>query len=290
VDEATGLSLPLLVVLALAFMALVMSLAWVVQKLAHNTGWVDAIWTFGMGVTGAAVAVIPVEGDEAVMPLRRWIVAAMIALWALRLGTYIALRTVGRPEDARYRTLRKKWGGGYQGRLFLFLQMQGPGAVMLAIAPYLAARAPRFDIGVQDVLGLLIWIVAVAGETIADDQMNRFRADPRNRGKICNTGLWRWSRHPNYFFEWLSWCAYPVIAISVDDPVTLLSLIAPALMYGVLNYFTGVPMLERELASRGKAFEDYKARTSTFLLLPPRRRVPDKKTAAAKPAARAGKR
>ncbi len=276
----------------LVFMAVVMAASWLTQKLTHNTGWVDVFWSYGMGLSGAAVALIPVNADTVnalpVSPARRWIVAVMIVLWALRLGTYVARRVAGSPEDVRYRDLRKKWGGTFQTKLFGFVSTQAPAALIFAVAPYLAARPQRYEIGVQDILAILIWVVALGGETLADRQMARFKADPKNHGKICDTGLWAWSRHPNYFFEWVVWFAYPMMAISADDPASWLSLIAPAVMFVVLRFGTGVPPLEKSMAaSRGKAFDDYKAKTSTFLLLPPRKKVTDK-TASPKSSSKSG--
>jgi steroid 5-alpha reductase family enzyme len=238
------------------------------------------------------VALIPVNADTLntlpVLTARRWIVAVMIGLWALRLGTYVARRVAGSPEDTRYRDLRKKWGGGFQAKLFGFVLTQAPAALIFAVAPYLAARPQRYEIGVQDILAILIWVVALGGETLADSQMKAFKANPKNRGKICDTGLWAWSRHPNYFFEWVVWFAYPMMAIAADDPASWLSLIAPAVMFVVLRFGTGVPPLEKSMAaSRGKAFDDYKAKTSTFLLLPPRQKVANK-TAAAKSSPKPG--
>lgn len=292
VAAGSGVSVLMLFAGVLVFMAVVMAASWLTQKLTHNTGWVDVFWSYGMGLSGAAVALIPVNADTVnalpVSPARRWIVAVMIVLWALRLGTYVARRVAGSPEDVRYRDLRKKWGGTFQTKLFGFVSTQAPAALIFAVAPYLAARPQRYEIGVQDILAILIWVVALGGETLADRQMARFKADPKNHGKICDTGLWAWSRHPNYFFEWVVWFAYPMMAISADDPASWLSLIAPAVMFVVLRFGTGVPPLEKSMAaSRGKAFDDYKAKTSTFLLLPPRKKVTDK-TASPKSSSKSG--
>jgi steroid 5-alpha reductase family enzyme len=278
VTAGSGVSILMLFAGVLGFMALVMIASWLTQKLTHNTGWVDVFWSYGMGVSGAAVALIAVNADTVnalpVSPVRRWIVAIMILLWAARLGTYVALRVARSAEDVRYRQLRSKWGGRFEVNLFGFVLVQAPAAALFAIAPYLAARPQRYELGVQDILAILIWATALGGESLADAQMKRFKANPKNQGKICDTGLWAWSRHPNYFFEWIVWLAYPVMAISTDDPVSWLSLIAPVVMFAVLRFGTGVPPLEKSMAaSRGKAWDEYKAKTSTFLLLPPRKKV-----------------
>jgi steroid 5-alpha reductase family enzyme len=211
----------------------------------------------------------------------------MILLWAVRLGTYVALRVARSAEDVRYRQLRTKWGGRFDLNLLGFVLIQAPAAALFAVAPYLAARPQRYELGVQDILAILIWAAALGGESVADAQLKRFKANPKNHGKICDTGLWAWSRHPNYFFEWIVWLAYPVMAISANDPVSWLSLIAPVVMFAVLRFGTGVPPLEKSMAAlRGKAWDDYKAKTSTFLLLPPRKKVDAKsarKSAAKKP-------
>jgi steroid 5-alpha reductase family enzyme len=127
-------------------------------------------------------------------------------------------------------------------------------------------------LGLRDVLAAGVFAVALAGEAAADGQMRRFRADPANRGSVLDRGLWAWSRHPNYFFQWLGWCAYPALAVQPGRPLTWLSLTAPLVMYGLLRYVSGVPPLEAAmLRSRGEAFRDYQQRVSVFVPLPPRK-------------------
>ena len=123
-------------------------------------------------------------------------------------------------------------------------------------------------------IGALILVAAVAGEGIADRQLDAFKADPANHGRVCDVGLWSWSRHPNYFFEWLGWLAWPVMAIDLQGryPLGWLALGAPLVMWLLLNFFSGVPPLEAHmLRSRGEAFRAYQRRTSAFFPLPPRR-------------------
>jgi steroid 5-alpha reductase family enzyme len=122
----------------------------------------------------------------------------------------------------------------------------------------------------------LILFVGIGGESLADAQLKRFRENPANKGRVCDSGLWRWSRHPNYFFEWFGWLAYPVIAISTDYPLSYpwgwATLLAPLFMYWILVHVTGVPPLEQQmLRSRGERYRDYQARTSMFFPLPPRK-------------------
>ena len=118
-------------------------------------------------------------------------------------------------------------------------------------------------------MGALILLAGIAGEALADAQLKVFRTDPANKGRVCDVGLWRWSRHPNYFFEWFGWLAYPVIAISPGDPLSypwgFAALLGPVFMYWILVYVTGIPPLEAQmLRSRGDRYRDYQSRTSPF--------------------------
>ena len=125
----------------------------------------------------------------------------------------------------------------------------------------------------RDALGVAIFLVAIVGETVSDNQMKGFRANPANRGQVMDRGLWAWSRHPNYFFQWLGWMAYPAMALVPTQPVTWLSLTAPIVMYGLLRYVSGVPLLEQTmLKSRGDLFRAYQQRVSVFFPFPPKAR------------------
>lgn len=252
------------------FLAAVMALAWLVQARTRNAGWVDVCWTFGTGAAGVIAALWPI-GDP-VGP-RNWLVAAMAAAWALRLGLHIAERTAGGHEDVRYARLREQWGAAYPTRMFGFLMIQALAAWVLSLSMLVAARNPAPGLGWADALGALVLVVAVAGEGIADWQMRAFRRDPANKGRVLRTGLWAWSRHPNYFFQFLGWCAYAVLALlPPGSPWTgLVALSGPLFMYWLLAHVSGVPPLEREmLASRGDAWRRYQAETSAFFPLPPR--------------------
>ncbi len=260
-----------LILAALLFMALAMNLAWVFQRQVGNSGWVDVFWTFGTGLAGVAVALYPLP--DAPWPTeRQLLVSLLIVAWSLRLGAYVAVRVATSPEDARYAALKKRWGPAYQWNLLGFVQPQALVSALLCLSITLAARRPDPGLGLQDLAGFAILGVAIIGEAIADLQLARFKARHKERGAICDAGLWAWSRHPNYFFEWLGWLAYPAIAIDPARPVTWLSLAAPVVMFVVLRFVTGVPPLEKAmLASRGDRFRAYQARTSAFIPLPPRR-------------------
>jgi steroid 5-alpha reductase family enzyme len=249
-------------------LSVLMGIAWVVQQRTGNSGWVDTIWTFSLGLTGAGSALWPVAGDAP--NARQWLVAALVAIWSLRLGGHIAVRTAGITDDPRYAAFAKEWGVDSRRKMFIFLQNQGFGSIPLVFAIFVAARFPGDALRWQDYQGALILLTGIVGEALADAQLKRFRTDPANQGRVCDAGLWCWSRHPNYFFEWVGWLAYPVIALSIDYPWSLATLLAPVFMYWILAYVTGIPPLEAQmLRSRGDRYRDYQLRTSAFFPLPP---------------------
>jgi steroid 5-alpha reductase family enzyme len=253
-------------------LSVLMAIAWAVQQRTGNSGWVDTIWTFAVGLVGAGSALWPVGGAEP--NPRQWLVAALVAIWSLRLGLHIAARSAGITDDPRYAAFASEWGVDSPRRMFIFLQNQGFGSIPLVFAIFLAARFPDPALRLQDALGALILVAGMSGEALADAQLKRFRRDPANKGRVCDAGLWRWSRHPNYFFEWFGWLAYPVIAISPDYGWGWASLLAPAFMYWILVHVTGIPPLEQQmLRSRGERYRDYQSRTSAFFPRPPQKGV-----------------
>jgi steroid 5-alpha reductase family enzyme len=266
----------IVVLMALALSATMVG-AWVVQQRTHNSGWVDTIWTFGIGFVGAVSAVAPISGTFSPTP-RQWLAAILVFAWSIRLGTHIARRTWHITDDPRYARLAEQWADRARSRMFVFLQKQALGSLPLVVSIFLAAQNPAPLLRLQDVLAGVLFAVAVLGEAVADQQLREFAADPENHGKVCEAGLWRWSRHPNYFFEWLGWLAYPLLAIDITGHYAWgwLALIAPAFMYWILVNVTGIPPLEEHmLRTRGQAFRDYQARTSIFFPLPRRSPVTD---------------
>ncbi|MBN8979717.1 MAG: DUF1295 domain-containing protein [Rhizobiales bacterium] len=248
-------------------LSVLMAGAWVVQQRTGNSGWVDTIWTFSLGLVGAAGALWTMDG-QATTP-RQWLVAILVAIWAIRLGSHIAIRTAGITDDPRYAAFAKEWGADSPRKMFVFLQNQGFGSIPLVFSIFIAAHFPSESLRFQDYLGALILFAGIAGEAVADAQLKAFRTDPANKGKVCDVGLWKFSRHPNYFFEWFGWLAYPMIAISMSFGWGWLTLLAPIFMYWILVYVTGVPPLEEQmLKSRGDAYRAYQRRTSKFFPMP----------------------
>jgi steroid 5-alpha reductase family enzyme len=249
-------------------LSVLMAGAWVVQQRTGNSGWVDTIWTFSVGLVGAAGALWPAGGSD--LNARQWLVASLVVIWSLRLGIHIAGRSSGIKDDPRYAEFAKDWGDAAPRRMFLFLQNQAFGSIPLVFAIFVAAHAPVAELRLRDYLGVLVLFVGIAGEALSDAQLKQFRRRSTSKGQVCDIGLWRWSRHPNYFFEWLGWLAYPVIAISLSYPWGWATLLAPAFMYWILVHVTGIPPLEAQmLRSRGERYRAYQSRTSVFFPLPP---------------------
>jgi steroid 5-alpha reductase family enzyme len=238
--------------------ALMMSLGWLWQRPRANAGIVDVLWASGVG--GAAVF-LAVFGDGDGWP--RAILAVLGGLWGARLAAHLWTRVRGEPEDGRYQNLRSHWNGN-QFKFFLFFQFQAFLIVLFAL-PFLAVARNPDGFGPWALAAIAIWLISVIGESIADRQLARFRTNPAHRGRTCRDGLWRYSRHPNYFFEWIHWFAY--VCLALGSPVAWLAWSGPVVMYVFLRWISGIPYTETQaLRSRG---EDYRAyQRSTSMLFP----------------------
>ena len=256
-----------------AALSAIMAGAWAIWRATGNSGWVDTTWTFGLGAVGAASALAPLAWTGAISA-RQGVVLALVAIWALRLGLHIAQRSSGITDDPRYAKLAEGWDADAERQMFWLLQKQALVSIPLAMAILLAAWNPLPGLRAQDWLGALVLVVAIAGEGIADAQLRRFRQGQGHEGEVCDTGLWGWSRHPNYFFEWFGWIAYPLLAIDWSGAYGWgwLALAGPACMYWLLVHVSGIPPLEAHmLERRGARFRAYQARTNAFFPAPPRR-------------------
>ncbi|RAZ90513.1 hypothetical protein DPM33_13460 [Mesorhizobium hawassense] len=265
----------LVIVVAAVGLAATMAAAWLVAMSSGRSGWVDAIWSFAAGIFGAFVAVVAQADSD--NNQRQWVIAVLALGWSLRLGFHIVARTIGSDhDDPRYAQLKQDWGMDFKRRLFWFLQIQAVAAFLLVMSIMAAAHNPRSGLGVADWVGIALILLAVGGEALADRQLQAFRADPGNRGKVCDIGLWGLSRHPNYFFEWLGWVAYAAIAVGSPSayPWGFTALAGPALMYWLLVHVSGIPPLEAHmLRSRGDEFRRYQARVNAFWPGAPRQAI-----------------
>lgn len=247
--------------------AVVMTLGWLWQLRTRNAGFVDVLWSVGLAASAIALAAV---GDGARAP--RVVVAVLGAVWGLRLAAHLGHRVFSEAEDGRYAYLRELWNGSNL-RFFLFFQLQAALIPLFSIPFYAAARSPREGVSAWTVAAITIWLLSVGGEAIADRQLAAFRAQPSNRGRTCRSGMWRYSRHPNYFFEWLHWFAY--VALAVGSPVSWLAWSGPVVMYLFLRYISGIPFTEANaLRSRGDDYREYQRTTPMLFPWFPRKSLP----------------
>jgi steroid 5-alpha reductase family enzyme len=241
---------------------------WLWHMRIRNAGVVDVGWTTSLVWLAALYAAL----GPGYLP-RRLLIASMVAVWGMRLGVYLLRdRVLGRPEDGRYADLRAKGSWAAALAFFPFFQAQALLAVFFALPVLVAAFNPAARLSWLELAACGLWAVALAGEAAADRQLERFKARPATRGRTCRDGLWRYSRHPNYFFEWLTWIAYSLFALA--SPWGTLALACPALMLYLLFRVTGIPATEAQaLRTRGDDYRQYQATTSVFVPWFPRGRA-----------------
>lgn len=265
------MSFPLLVAAAAVGLSLAMVGAFLIQRRTGNAGWIDVVWTFSTGAAGVVLSVAPAPGWSPTP--RAWLTGALVAMWGGRLGAHLWRRTAkAAHEDARYAELRREWGARAQPLMLGFAQLQAAAALVLALAVSAAARNPAPSWAWSDLAGLILFTGALAGEAVADGQLERFKSDPAHQGGVCDQGLWGWSRHPNYFFEWVVWLAFAVIALGprASWAAGWGGLAGPALMFILLRFVSGAPATEAAmLRSRGQSFAQYQARVPMFFPAPP---------------------
>lgn len=250
--------------LSIAIAIAAKALAWLLQLRTRNAGLVDAIWAWTLG--GLALHYALAGRAPGVLAL---LLSLMGLGWGLRLGTHLWRRNWGKPEDWRYAQFRARWGSRADFNMFWFFQFQNVFTLMLAACAFMPV-AYRSDLPAAGalVLAALLYFGGLIGEGIADRQMENFRADPANKGQVCRAGLWRYSRHPNYFFECLHWCAY--VPLALGAPYGWASLAAPLVMGWLLLKLSGVPLMEAEMARRKPGYADYMRSTSVLIPLPPK--------------------
>lgn len=240
--------------------AIVMAVVWYLCHRARNAGYVDVVWAFSIGV-GVVLAAWMLEGETT----RLVLVAFIGGVWAMRLAWHLFKRIHGKEEDGRYAHMRESFGGKAPLAFFVFFQMQAL-FVVLFLAPMVASLTRVGPLDWRDALGVLVWLIALGGEALADKQLADFKADPQAQGSVCKRGLWRYSRHPNYFFEWVHWFAYLLIGARLDGSIGYAALVGPVVMLVFLLFVTGVPYTEmRAVKSKGEAYRQYQRETSAFI-------------------------
>ena len=259
-----------LVLLALGALCALFALLYLGARRLDNYGIVDIAWSYAFGALAGFYALL---GPG--WPVRRALIAAMALVWSVRLGTHLAVRVISHhpTEDGRYQQLRQDWAASFAPRMFGFFQLQAVSVVLLGAAFLVACLNPAPALHPLELAGAALWLLAISGEALADAQLAAFKRQAAGHGRVCDTGLWRYSRHPNYFFEWLVWVAYLVFALA--SPRGWVALIGPASILYLLLRVTGIPMTEEQsLRSRGDAYRRYQATTSAFVPWLPRKAPP----------------
>lgn len=232
--------------------------AWGRQQYSKNAGWVDVIWAFGVALTGLYYAATG-TGE---WPLRLTI-ALIYGCWFTRLGMHLWRRVQGEPEDGRYAYLRD-WAGDRAGWVFLLFYLMQASWVLIFSLPALLLSEQAMPPWPAWLAAILVVVLAWIGEAVADQQLAEFKKNPDNRGRTCRKGLWGYSRHPNYFFEWCHWFAYPLLGWGTASGLWLC--LAPVVMFIFLYFVTGIPFTERQaLRSRGEDYREYQRNTSMFI-------------------------
>ena len=234
-------------------------LTWLISVRIRNYGLLDAAWSYGVAILAPFYAWMG-PGDAT----RKWTLTVIGVAWSLRLGTYILRRVISHhpAEDARYQTLRARWPGS--GMFLLFFQLQAVLVVIFSLPFLLISFNLEPGLKTLEVIGLAVALLSLGGESLADAQMKAFKADPGNQGKVCQDGLWHYSRHPNYFFEFMIWVGFSLAALA--SPWGWTTVVCPLLMLHFLLNVTGIKLSEEySLKSKGGAYRDYQRTTSAFV-------------------------
>lgn len=251
----------LLILSALAGLCLLFAGLYLVARRIDNYGIVDIAWSYAFAALALFYGLLAPG-----WPARKALIATMAGLWSLRLGTHLYRRVMGHhpAEDGRYVQLRKDWAGNFAPKMFGFFQLQAGSVVLLGVAFFLICLNPAPQFHPLEIAGAVLWLLALAGESLADHQLAAFKHDAANKGKVCDVGLWHYSRHPNYFFEWLIWVAYFVFALA--SPHGWIAVIGPGSILFLLLRVTGIPLTEEQsLRSKGDAYRRYQQTTSAFV-------------------------
>jgi steroid 5-alpha reductase family enzyme len=237
---------------------------WVIQLRTRDASHVDVGWAIGIACLAVVYAVLA-DGSTA----HRVLAAVLATLWGWRLGLYLLVdRVLGKEEDGRYRALRARWGPRADRNFFLFFQFQALFVVLFSVPYLLISLDPASRLGALEWAGTAVWAIGNAGAITADRQLARWRSDPANRGRTARSGLWAWSRHPNYFFEWVTWCGVALVA--TPAPWGWVAWTVPIVLLVLLFRVTGIPATEAQALRSRTDYAEYRRTTSVFVPLPPR--------------------
>jgi len=243
-----------------AVAAAMMFVLWLLHFPLRNAAIVDVGWAFGLVLITFVYAL-----HGAGYPRRVLFLLPMVAIWGLRLALYLLFtRVSGQPEEGRYVEIRRKWGTNIGIKFLAFFEFQALLDGVLSIPFLLALHDPGKSAPEFENFGAMIWLVAFVGEMLADAQLAWFKRKPESKGQVCNAGLWRYSRHPNYFFEWLIWMSFAIVASGAK--YGWIGFLSPAMILYFLLRVTGIPATEEQaVRSKGDKYREYQRTTSVFV-------------------------
>ena len=252
-------------VVAAATIAVLMFVTWLVSLPLRNASIVDLIWGLGFVLVAWAVR-LTVDGNNA----RQWLLVGMVTLWGLRLSAYLTWRNHGNGEDYRYKAMRKHWGPRFWWvSLLTVFALQGILMWTVSLSVQLGQVPDDPGLGVLAAIGVVVWAVGLTFEGVGDAQLARFKADPANAGTVMDQGLWRYTRHPNYFGDCCVW--WRITLVAIESGLGAVGIIGAVVMTVLLRRVSGVTLLEKSLKKRRAGYEEYIARTSPFIPRPPKR-------------------
>ena len=247
------------------WVAVAMFALWVFSIVIRDASIVDVFWGLGF------VLIAAIANDPSGYEPRQAIVGLLVSLWGIRLAVHLSLRNRGKGEDPRYQAMRKRWGARFPAiSLVQVYALQGIGMITVSLPIQAAMQAPSPTLTPLDVLGAVVCAAGIAFEAIADLQLTRFKAKRGNAKKVMDQGLWRYTRHPNYFGDCLMWWGFGLIALGVG---AWWALLGPVVMTVLLLRVSGVTLLERRMAKSRPGYAEYAKRTSAFVPLPPKKTV-----------------
>lgn len=249
------------VLTALAACCGIMMLVWLWAYKIKNAGVVDIFWAFNFTVI-AAIIYFMADGYEP----RRLLICGLAGLWSIRLGIYLLIRVGSHlnEEEGRYKQLREEWSPNANRTFFIFFQAQALSNIFLSAPFFIIAMNKEADLSLLEIIGGAMMLLSVIGEGVSDWQLKQFKRNPANKGKVCQYGLWNYSRHPNYFFQLMIWIS--VFIISLSSPWGWISIICPLTIGYLIFKVTGIPMTEEQsIRTKGEAYREYQRTTSAFV-------------------------
>ena len=243
----------------------VMTALWYLQVRIRDASHVDVAWAV-LIASAAFLYALLADGDMA----HRVLAAVLASVWGFRLGGYLYFNRIrGKDEDGRYQELRRKWGENANRNFFVFFQAQALFVVFFSLPFAFIALNRESGFGVVAWIGIGLWAIGNVGTIVSDWQLAQWRTNPENKGKTARGGLWSWSRHPNYFFEWVNWCGNALVATTA--PWGWIAWAVPAGLLFLLFRVTGIPATEAQALRSRTDYAEYQQTTSVFVPLPPQR-------------------